>query len=274
MSKLVDTVFSFLGRRSSKDQPSLTKRRRGKAVLKADSFVFLPGECTSNGTYLWGELITPRTVGVPPSSYSDDYSVLPGDKHCRRKNVRSVLVDSSGRLVGRRLSGSFVAKAVRNNQTLDEVEDGSLDAFLKEFEAEEEEEEKDQKYHTYDRADASSDRAASDEQDTVYDRLVHLPQRPASSSGPPLPPDEHLRVAHEEKRGSNLVLDLRDNASGARRRASSGGSAEHYPLSRAVVPRKEKQCAVDWVGLRDQLEMTAMRGRQHAAICCACSPPP
>ena len=154
MSKFVDSVFSFLGRRTSKDQASAAdpasgnsaaaagvvrrQRRAGrKAVLKADSFVFLPGEGSSNGDYRWGEVITPKTVGVSLSSYSDDYSVLAtaaGDLE-RRKNIRSVLVDGSGKLVGRRLSGSFVAKAVRSSRkSLDEVEDGSLDAFLKEFE--------------------------------------------------------------------------------------------------------------------------------------------
>lgn len=267
MSRFVDSLFSFLGRRSSKDQTAetaVTRRRRGKAVLEADSFVFLPGECTSSGNYLWGEIITPRTVGVPPSSYSDDYSVLSGGDNIRsrRKKVQSVLIDSSGKLVGRRLSGSFVAKAVKNHKTLDEVgDDGSLGSFLKEFESEE-----DKKYHTYDRANTTT-RSEVPEEDTVYDRLVH--QAPVVSSSQPLQQDKRLIVEGERRKGNNIVLDLRDKTGsvGGRRRASSGGSAEHYPLSSQVAtPGKEKKhCAVDWEGLRDMLEMAAVKGKPYAS---------
>lgn len=261
MSKFVDSVFSFLGRRTSKDQgpePAVKKRARGgrKNVLKADSFVFLPGDCTNNGTYLWGEVITPRTVGVPLSSYSDDYSVLSGG----RKNVRSVLVDGSGKILGRRLSGSFVAKAVKGRNNLDEVEDGSLEAFLKEFEGEEGELE--EGYHTYDRADTRSaelPRATHDDQRYIYDRLIHLPLRPPA---PPSPQEKPLRGEEGEKTGK-LVLDLRDSTAG-RRRASSGGSAEHYcvPAEQGTGRASRGSAAVDWEGLRRQLEMAAVRGRQ------------
>lgn len=255
----MDSVFSFLGRRSSKDQQpaDITRRTRGgrKAVLKADSFVFLPGECTSNGTYLWGEVITPRTIGVPISSYSDDYSVLPAGE--RRKNVRSVLVDGNGKLVGRRLSGSFVAKAVKGRKSLDEVEDGSLEAFLKEFEGEEESVE--ERYHTYDRAVAAND---DDERDT-YDRLVHLPVRAVGAHSVH---QKRLRMEEDERRRNNLVLDLRDSGPrGERRRASSGGSAEHYYAIPAdqVAQGQRREGAVDWVGLREMLEMAAIRGKLH-----------
>ena len=261
MSKFMDSVFSFLGRRSSKDQAAdvTVRRTRGsrKAVLKADSFVFLPGECTSDGTYLWGELITPRTVGVPVSSYSDDYSVLSGD-NSRRKNVRSVLVDGSGKLVGRRLSGSFVSKAVKSRKSLDEVEDGSLETFLKEFEAEGE---FDERYHTYDRADTRSEKDNPDDDRYIYDRLVHLP---AHTPGPPLRQEKRLQDEEREKgqkRTRNLVLDLRESG---RRRASSGGSAEPYYAVPAEqeAPGERRESAVDWEGLREQLKMAAVRGRK------------
>lgn len=254
MSKLVDSVISFLGRRTSKDQtadPAVTKRPRGrKAVLKADSFVFLPGECTSNGTYLLGEVITPRTVGVPLSSHSDDYSSL------RRKNVQSVLIDSnSGKVLGRRLSGSFVCKAVKGRNNLDEVEDESLEAFLKEFEAEGEVEEH---YHTYDHADRRSEKAPDDDR-YIYDRLIHLPLRT------PGPPAERQQVGEKGERESrqtnNRVLDLRESS--GRRRSSSGGSAEHYYAIPAdqIAERERKEGAVDWEGLREQLQMAAVRGK-------------
>lgn len=260
MSKFVDSVISFLGRRSSKDQaaePAVAKRGR-KAVLKADSFVFLPGECTSNGSYVWGEVITPRTVGVPPSSHSDDYSSL------RRKNVQSVLIDgNSGKVLGRRLSGSFVRKAVKGHQNLDEVEDESLEAFLKEFEAEGEAEEQ---YHTYHHGDRRTEKAADDER-YIYDRLIHLPLR---SSGPPASQDRQ-RVGEEGERSrqtNNRVLDLRE--SGGRRRSSSGGSTEHYYAIPAdqVARGERKEGAVDWEGLREQLKMAAVRGK--ATILCWC----
>jgi hypothetical protein len=253
MSKFVDSVFSFLGRRSGKEQaadrPTAGKRTRGgkKAVLKADSFVFLPGEVTSNGTYLWGEVITPRTVGVPLSSYSDDYSVLTppaggGEGNSRRKNVRSVLVDGSGKLVGRRLSGSFVAKALKTRQSLDEVEDGSLEAFLREFEPEAEEKEK---YHTYDRADAREE----DDEKYTYDRLIHLPAgRPGQ--------EKRVQVAEGEieRRGSpRLVLDLRE---GGRRRAGSDG--------RSKLAASTEQGTVDWRGLREMVEVAALGGESLA----------
>ena len=270
MSKFVDSVFNFLGRRSSKDQAAteitVTKRpRRGgggrKNVLKADSFVFLPGQCTSNGTYLWGEVITPRTVGVPPSSYSDDYSVLPGGE--QRKNIRSVLVDGNGKIVGRRLSGSFVAKAVKTRNSCDEVEDGSLEAFLKEFESEDE-----TRCHTYDRAaDTRAEIAPAqspDDDRDVYDRLVHLPvETPASLTESR---QKRLRIEESEKRrNTNNVLDLQEGGGrGPRRRASSGGSTEHY----YTVPADQRghserrEGAVDWVGLRDMLELAAIRGKE------------
>ena len=236
MSKFVDSVFSFLGRRSSKDQAAgdpVARRVRGgrKAVLKADSFVFLPGEGSGSAAYMWGELITPRTVGAPVSSYSDDYSVLSAGE--KRKNVRSVLVDGSGKLVGRRLSGSFVAKAVRPRQTLDEVEDGSLEAFLREIEQEED------KYHTYDRAEAREE-----EESCTYDRLVHLPPARPREEG-------RRRVSNSHQ------LDLRE---GGRRRASSGGSAEHFHAVSAEEAGGER---VDWQGLRETLEMTAVRGKLY-----------
>ena len=250
MSRFVDSVFSFLGRRSSKDHaadPAVAKRTRGgkKAVLKADSFVFLPGECTSNGTYLWGEVITPRTVGVPVSSYSDDYSVLSGGS--RRRNVRSVLVDGDGKLVGRRLSGSFVAKAVKSRKSLDEVEDGSLEAFLKEFEAEED----DERYHTYDHAVTRAD----DEKD-IYDRLIHLPIATAKPRHPG--PAEELRA--REKRDIDLVLDLRDSGAG-RRRVSSSGSAYTVPTKSG---RETREGSVDWKELREMLAAAAIgKGTAH-----------
>ena len=248
MSRFVDSVFSFLGRRGSKDQAvgdPVARRGRGgrKAVLKADSFVFLPGEGSGEGHYLWGEVITPRTVGAPLSSYSDDYSVLSSGE--RRKNVRSVLVDGSGKLVGRRLSGSFVAKAVRPRQSLDEVEDGSLEAFLNEFETDEPAAAADG-YHTYDRTGESC----------VYDRLVHLPPpaRPRSAGQGGRKP----RVEDGGKGASHqLVLDLREK--GSRRRASSGGSAEHFY---STEPEKERE-KVDWEGLRETVEMTAIRGERE-----------
>jgi hypothetical protein len=260
MSKFVDSVFSFLGRRTSKDpgpEPPVRKRASGgrKNVLKADSFVFLPGDCTSNGTCLWGEVITPRTVGVPVSSYSDDYSVLSGG----RKNVRSVLVDGSGKILGRRLSGSFVAKAVKGRKNLDEVEDGSLEAFLKEFE---EAGELEERYHTYDRADTRSadpPRDTPDDPRYIYDRLIHLPLRlPAPTS----PQEKPLR-GEERERASQLVLDLRDSR---RRRASSGGSSEHYcvPAEQGTGGERRGSGAVDWEGLRHQLEMAAVRGTGYS----------
>ena len=251
MSKFVDSVFSFLGRRSSKDragEPAAVPKRSGggrKAVLKADSFVFLPGECTSNGTYLWGEVITPRTVGVPLSSYSDDYSVLSGDN--RRKNARSVLIDGSGKLVGRRLSGSFVAKAVKTHKSLDEVEDGSLEAFMKEFE-----EERDERYHTYDRANLGE--AGADESKYTYDRLVHWPS--------PAEPVAKRQQREEESRrrdSQQLVLDLRERG---RRRASSSGSGERFHAV-SVEPKGRREEAVDWEGLLEMLEETAVRGGQR-----------
>lgn len=262
MSKFVDSVFNFLGRRTSKDQstdPAVTKRSRGgrRAVLKADSFVFLPGECTSNGEYLWGEVITPRTVGVPLSSHSDDYSALTTSD--RRKNVQSVLIDGSGKVLGRRLSGSFVSKAVKGHKNLDEVEDGSLEAFLKEFEAEGE---LGEQYHTYDRAETWSEKAADDDR-YIYDRLIHLPLR---TPGPPPSQEKQQQVKEEggkgSRRTSNRVLDLRET-SNSRRRSSSGGSAEHYyaiPADQISGGRGEG--AVDWEGLREQLKMAAVRGKE------------
>lgn len=266
MSKFVDSVISFLGRRSSKDQaaePAVTRRPRGdrKAVLKADSFVFLPGEC-SNGSYLWGEVITPRTVGVPLSSHSDDYSSL------RRKNVQSVLIDgNSGKVLGRRLSGSFVCKAVKGCNNLDEVEDESLEAFLKEFEAEGELEE--QYYHTYDHAERRTEKATEDDR-YIYDRLIHLPQ---STPGPPAS-RERRQVREEAERKSrqtnNRVLDLRESS--GRRRSSSGGSAEHYYSIPAdqIARGERREGAVDWDGLREQLKMAAVRGKPpyySAGVC-------
>ena len=268
MSKIVDTVFSFLGRRSSKDQAAgdpaaVSKRTRGgrKAVLKADSFVFLPGESSSNGTYLWGEVITPRTVGVPVSSCSDDYSVLSAESNlARRKNVRSVLVDSSGKLVGRRLSGSFVAKAVRTHKSLDEVEDGSLEAFLKEFEHETEEGEREEKYHTYDRADARevTEDGEEEEESNTYDRLIHLPvPKPGGTAGKRQKAEESQRRANNQQQ---IVLDLRERG---RRRASSGGSGERVHAVVSAQPRLETGAPVDWKGLREMLEETTVRGRQR-----------
>ena len=296
MSKFVDSVFSFLGRRSSKDQAAagdpVARRSCGgrKAVLKADSFVFLPGDSMSNGTYLWGEVITPRTVGVPVSS-SDDYSVLSGgaaeqresnNAASRRKNVRSVLVDGSGKLVGRRLSGSFVAKAVRTHKSLDEVEDGCLESFLKEFELEAEAgegEEDGNKYHTYDRAEAREATEGGgeeeEEEDTTYDRLVHLPvPRPGAPSAGG---GGGKRQGVEEKGASQqqIVLDLRENRGGVRRRASSGGSGER--TVHAVVPKQRTtqpvaDSGVDWKGLREMLEETAVKGRRRPERCLACTP--
>ena len=266
MSRFVDSVFSFLGRRASKDQAAGDKRSRGgkKALLKADSFVFLPGECTSSGPCLWGEVITPRTVGVPVSSYSEDYSVLSGrgDNAARRKNVRSVLVDGSGKVVGRRLSGTFVSKSVKGRKSLDAVEDGSLEAFLKEFDAEGE---LDERCHTYDRADACESVNLDDER-YIYDRLVHLPLRspgPASPPGRRFPAEvgerETRRGSGSDRRTSKQVLDLRDSG---RRRTSSGGSAEQYYAIPAdqVAARGRRVSAVDWEGLREQLKMAAIRG--------------
>ena len=252
MSKLVDSVMSFLGRRSSKDQGNeapVTKRpgRGKKAILKADSFVFLPGECTSSGTQFWGEVITPRTVGLPLSTISDDYSALGYGESAsgRRKNVRSVLVDGSGKVVSRRLSGSVVS--VKGRKSLDAVEDGSLEEFLKEFEAGGELAEADY-YHTYARPNPKD---LSSDPRYIYDRLVHLPRNTSAGQRPFMEEGE----GGGGRRHSNLVLDLRE---GGRRRTSSGCSAEQYYAIPADQLLKEE--AVDWEDLREQLKMATYRG--------------
>lgn len=253
--------MSFLGRRSSKDQGSevpVTKRpgRGKKAILKADSFVFLPGECTSSGTQFWGEVITPRTVGLPLSTISDDYSALGHGRDgrdgesARRRNVRSVLVDGSGKVVSRRLSGSVVS--VKGRKSLDEVEDGTLEEFLREFEAAGELTEADY-YHTY--AQPNSKDPSSDPR-YIYDRLVHLPRNSSAGQRPFMEEGEGGRW----RRHSNLVLDLRE---GGRRRTSSGCSAEQYYAIPADQLLKEE--AVDWAGLREQLRMATLRGTALAS---------
>ena len=112
-----------------------------------------------------------------------------------------MLVDGNGKLVGRRLSGSFVAKAVKTSRkSLDEVEDGTIDAFLKEME-DEGCVRTDARYHTYDRADSNleeDDESGSADRYTAYDRLIHLPAA-RTSSGP----------RGEGGNNKQLVLDLR-----------------------------------------------------------------
>ena len=268
MSKLVESFIGFWGRRSSKDasQETAEPGRRKKAILKADSFVFLPGECRTSGAHLWGEVITPRTVGLPSSSPGSDYSVLRGTgSNAKRKGVQSVLVDGSGQVVSRRLSGSVVLKT---HKSMDEVGDASLEAFLREFEEEGDLREGDfpqsysrysykECYHSYAQLSPKDD--GSSDPRYVYDRLVHLPAGLSHAAGKGENGGGGDGGGGDgggggERRHSRL--DLRDG--GRRRRRASSSSAEQlYATPTDQLPARE---AVNWRRVREQLEMATFRG--------------
>ena len=259
MSKLVESFIGFWGRRSSKDASQETEPgRRSKAILKADSFVFLPGECRTSGTQLWGEVITPRTVGLLSPSSGSDYSVLRGTgSNAKRKGVQSVLVDGSGKVISRRLSGSVVLKT---HKSMDEVGDASLEAFLREFEEEGDLREGDFRqsysrssykecYHSY--AQLSPKDGGSSDPRYVYDRLVHLPAGQSHAAGKG---EDGEGGGGGERRHSRL--DLRDGGK-SRRRASSSSAEQLYAIPTDQLPARE---AVDWRRVREQLEMATFRG--------------
>lgn len=182
MSKFVGSLLNFFGssRGRAKEEQLREGRSRGKrsrrALLEADSFVFLPGE---DGTF-WGEVLESEEV-TAISSLAADYSV-----HCEIRRRAKTVDDNALRpkVVNRRLSGTLLK--ARKSLTED-VED---------------------RLAVRDPRNSHHDRPKSDSSGRyVYDRLIRVPVRKSQRSSGVSQQYEDLDKPSEQPR--SLVFEIR-----------------------------------------------------------------
>lgn len=172
MSKFVDSMMKVFKRekksQSSVGEGSPRSRRGRKAVLDADSFVFMPGD--SNGDLYWGEIINDDNFPSTQRQASRRKTVMSSSSGLQEVNLiirnRSELSEKdekmllNGNLFNRRYSGTLVKAKKAADDDGPVIRDY---AFLL----------------------SSRERMSQDLSGRyVYDRLIRAPLNPAKSSSP------------------------------------------------------------------------------------------